>query len=122
MTKEEIFKRDVNVLTLISYPFMIIFIYIPILTFCILLALLEYFGDKDEFHKLMDILKEYFGTPRRLFSTTWNGTKEWAKEHYEENYHHISKLHRYFLWCVTLLLFIGALFPFIWTIYEIYCN
>lgn len=72
-----------KLLTIIYYPFMLVFTFIIVFT-TYPLALLMYFPDGTEEGTYFDEIKEdfikRFGTPKRFFITTWEITEQKIKE------------------------------------------
>lgn len=68
-----------KLLSIISYPIMLIFVFLfvfPLYALCLLLAFADGTEEGTDFYEIKNDFISRFGTPKRFFVTIWELTKE----------------------------------------------
>lgn len=74
---------DVKLLTIIGYPFMLVFAFIAVFTLYPLSMLLTFADGKEEgtdYYEIKNDFIERYGTPKKFFVTVWKLTEQIIKE------------------------------------------
>ena len=74
---------DNKLLTIIGYPFMLVFTFIIVLTLYPLFMLLTFADGREEgtdYYEIKNEFIERYGTPKRFFITVWKLTEQLIKE------------------------------------------
>ena len=74
---------DIKLLTIIGYPFMLVFTFIVVFILYPLFMLLTFADGREEgtdYYEIKNEFIERYGTPKRFFVTVWNLTEHMIKE------------------------------------------